>query len=327
MNFAADRYDRMDYRRCGSSGLLLPAISLGGWQAIGSYTDDEVAKRIFFTAFDLGITHFDFANNYGSPVGASEALFGRILREMPREELIISSKAGYRMWPGPYGDGGGRKYLIESCEQSLRRLAIDHLDIFYSHRPDAATPLAETLGALDQLVRQGKCHYAGISNYADATFSAAVTVASAQGYAPITINQPRYSMLARAAESGVLPIAAQHGIGVIAFSPLAQGLLTGKYQAGVPEASRIVRSRGNGAITAAALTAPVQARIAALQTIALRRGQSLAQMALAWLLKDPRLTSVLIGASSPEQVRENVACLSNRTFSAQECADIDATGI
>lgn len=324
MTFAADRYATMPYRRCGRSGLLLPAVSLGGWQAIGGYRGDEDSKRIFFAAFDLGITHFDFANNYGHPAGASEELFGRVLKEMPRHELVISSKAGYTMHPGPYGDWGSRKHLIESCEQSLRRLGVDHVDIFYSHRPDPNTPLEETIGTLDHLVRQGKVLYAGVSNYTDPAFSRAVDLAKARSWAPITIHQPYYNMLGRQAEHEVLPSAGREGVGVIAFSPLSQGLLTDRYLNGIPADSRVALNKGNGAMSKDRVTPAMIARIQALNAIARPRGQSLAQMALAWLLKDERVTSVLIGASSPEQVKQNVGCIANLAFSPAELAAIES---
>ena len=321
--FQSNRYDRMQYRRCGRSGLLLPALSLGGWQGIGSYRDDEESKRIFFTAFDHGITHFDFANNYGSPHGASEELFGRILPDLPRHELVISSKAGYRMWPGPYGDGGGRKYLIESCEQSLTRLGVDHLDIFYSHRVDSETPLEETMGALESLVRQGKALYAGLSNYPDPRFSDAVAAMRQQSCLPITIHQSRYHLFERMIEQTVLPTAAREGIGVIAFSPLAQGLLTDRYLNGIPSDSRAAVNKGNGAIGAERITPERVEQIHALNSVARRRGQSLAQMALAWILRDSRVTSVLTGASRPEQIVDSLACLDNLVFSSEELNEID----
>ncbi|MBA2481758.1 MAG: aldo/keto reductase [Planctomycetes bacterium] len=321
MGFAADRYDTMSYRRCGHSGLKLPAISLGGWQAIGGYRDAELSKRIVFTAFDHGITHFDLANNYGVPAGASETLFGSIIAEMPREELVISSKAGFRMWPGPYGEWGSRKYLIESCEASLARLGVDHVDIFYSHRFDPDTPLEETLGALETLVRQGKTLYVGISNYADPHFSAALDIMRARSWAPITIHQPYYHLLARDAEREVLPTAGTSGVGVIAFCPLGQGLLTDRYLAGIPADSRAAQE--GGAWLRSSLTPENLERARRLDVIARRRGQSLAEMSLAWLLKDPRVTSVLIGASSPEQVIRNVGCLKSPPFSAADLADID----
>jgi L-glyceraldehyde 3-phosphate reductase len=323
MAFNPDRYQSMQYRRCGKSGLQLPAISLGGWQGIGGYRDDDMSKRIFFAAFDLGITHFDFANNYGHPGGASEQLFGRILKEMPRHELVISSKAGYRMWPGPYGDGGSRKYLIESCDESLQRLGVDHVDIFYSHRFDAETPLEETLGALETLVRQGKALYAGISNYPDPHFSRTVHIMRENRWAPITIHQPCYNMLNRGPEREVLPTAGREGIGVIGFSPLSQGLLTDKYLNGIPADSRAAVAKGNGAIGANRVTPELLAKIGKLNAVAKRRGQSLAQMALAWLLKDTRVTSVLIGASKPEQVGDCVACLKNTTFAKEEFDEIE----
>ena len=323
MTFAANRYDRMTYRRCGRSGLLLPAVSLGGWQAIGSYRDDSAAKAIFTAAFDAGITHFDFANNYGKPGGASEEVFGRIVGDFPREELVISSKAGYRMWPGPYGEWGSRKYLIESCEQSLKRLKVDHLDIFYSHRMDPNTPLEETIGALDQLVRQGKALYAGISNYTDPTFTRAVELTKQRAWAPLTIHQPRYHLFERAVEHTVLPTAGREGVGVIVFSPLAQGILTDRYLDGIPAGSRAANEPGNGGIGRDAVKPDVIARVRKLNEVAKRRSQTMAQMALAWVLKDSRVTSVLIGASSPEQVLQNVACLSNLSFSGHELDEID----
>jgi L-glyceraldehyde 3-phosphate reductase len=323
MSFNPNRYDSMIYRRCGRSGLRLPAISFGLWQGTGSYVDEAASRDIVHTAFDLGITHFDLANNYGSPAGASEELFGRILRGMPRHELVISSKAGYHMWPGPYGEWGSRKHLIESCEHSLERLGLDHVDIFYSHRFDPDTPLEETLGALETLVRQGKALYAGISSYADPYFADAVRIMRERNWAPITIHQPRYSMLDRSAEHEVLPTAGREGVGVIGFSALAQGLLSGKYLNGIPEDSRAVLNKGNGALTAKQVTAQLIGKLNALNKVAGRRGQSLAQLALAWLLKDERLTSVLIGASKPEQITELVGCLTNLSFDPAELEIID----
>ena len=323
MSMDPDRYGNMTYRRCGRSGLRLPAISFGLWQGTGSYVDDAATRLIVHRAFDHGITHFDLANNYGSPAGASEELFGRILRGMPRHELVISSKAGYSMWPGPYGEGGSRKHLLESCEQSLKRLGVDYVDIFYSHRFDPDTPLEETLGTLDTLVRHGKAIYAGISSYAEPQFSAALQLVRAHNWAPITIHQPRYSMLDRGAESEVLPTAGKEGVGVIGFSPLAQGLLTSKYLDGIPDDSRALRNKGNGALTADRLTPQLVSKLKALDDVAKSRGQSLAQMALAWLLKDERLTSVLIGASKPEQIDECVGCLANLSFETGELERID----
>jgi L-glyceraldehyde 3-phosphate reductase len=318
-----DRYGNMTYRRCGRSGLRLPAISFGLWQGTGSYVDEAATRSIVHCAFDHGISHFDLANNYGSPGGASEELFGRILRGLPRDELVISSKAGYYMWPGPYGEGSSRKHLLASCEQSLKRLGVDHVDIFYSHRFDPDTPLDETLGALDTLVRQGKAIYAGISSYAEPHFSNALSIVGARNWAPITIHQPRYSMLDRGAESDVLPTAAASGVGVIGFSPLAQGLLTSRYLDGIPEDSRALRNKGNGALTADRLTAQLIGKLKMLNEVAGSRGQSLAQMALAWLLKDERLTSVLIGASKPAQIDECVGCLANLSFESAELEKID----
>ena len=323
MSFSPDRYQSMIYRRCGRSGLRLPAISFGLWQGTGSYVDETASRQIAHTAFDRGITHFDLANNYGNPAGASEELFGRILRGMPRHELVISTKAGYHMWDGPYGEGGSRKHLIESCEHSLRRLDIDHVDIFYSHRFDPETPLDETLGALETLVRQGKAIYAGISNHAGSHFTDALEVTHERNWAPITINQIRYSMLARDAEQDVLPTAGKEGIGVVGFSPLAQGLLTGKYLSGIPGDSRAVINKGNGALTSDQVTPQRIATLKALNEVAGQRGQTLAQMALAWLLKDERLTSVLIGASKPEQISECVGCLANLRFDHDELEKID----
>ena len=329
MVFNSDRYNSMTYRRCGRSGLLLPAISLGLWQGTGSYVDDSVSQKIVHTAFNHGITHFDLANNYGSPAGASESLFGRLVRDLPRHELVISTKAGYRMWPGPYGEWGSRKSLIESCEQSLKRLGLDHVDIFYSHRFDPDTPIEETLGALETLVRQGKALYAGLSNYADPHFTRAVHTMRERNWAPITIHQPSYSLLNRAPELAVLPTAGREGVGVIGFSPLAQGLLTSKYLAGIPADSRVGAGKGNGSLSSDRLTPELLGKIRQLDEVARARGQSLAQMALAWLLKDARLTSVLIGASKPEQVTDCVGCLANLHFASSELATLDrilATG-
>ena len=314
----------MSYRRCGRSGLLLPAISLGLWQGTGSYVDADLSRRIVTTAFSHGITHFDLANNYGSPAGASESLFGQILKDLPRHEVVVSTKAGYRMWPGPYGDGGSRKYLIESCEQSLRRLGLDHVDIFYSHRPDPETPLEETLGALETLVRQGKALYAGLSNYPDPRFSDSVNLMRQRGWAPITIHQPRYHLLDRGPETTVFPTASREGVGVIAFSVLAQGLLSGKYLDGIPADSRVARGMGNGAITAERLSPKDLERIRGLAEVARQRGQTLPQFAIAWVLRNPVVTSALTGASRPEQVLDSLQALASPAFTAEELATIDA---
>jgi len=323
MSFDPQRYNSMPYRRCGRSGLRLPAISFGLWQGTGSYVDEAASRQIVHTAFDHGITHFDLANNYGNPAGASETLLGRILRGMPRHELVISTKAGFYMWPGPYGEWGSRKHVLESCEQSLQRLGVDHVDIFYSHRFDPDTPLEETLGALETLVRQGKALYAGVSNYAGADFTRAVQLMRERQWAPITLHQFRYSLLDREPEAEVLAAAERESVGTIAFSPLAQGLLSGKYLRGIPEHSRALLNQGNGALNAAQVTPQLVAKLNALDQLAQRRGQNLAQFALAWLLRDTRVTSVLIGASDPQQIVECVGCLANLQFDATELAAID----
>jgi L-glyceraldehyde 3-phosphate reductase len=322
--FAADRYASMPYRRCGRSGLLLPAISLGAWETFGGYRAAEVAREVLFRAFDLGITHFDFANNYGVPPGNAEAVCGPIVRQMPRDELIISNKAGYRMWPGPYGEWGSRKYLIASCDQSLRRMGLEYFDIFYSHRPDPDTPLEETLAALDQLVRQGKALYAGVSNYPGAQFAAAVRVRDRLGSAPITIHQPRYNLLERQVERDLLPHIRLTGTGVIAYSPLAQGLLTDKYLSGdIPAGSRAAELRGSEWLSSG-LPEVRREGLRKLSDLARRRGQTLAQLALAWILRLPEITSVLMGASSVAQLEENVATIRNLSFSEDELKQIDA---
>ena len=318
-----DRYVSMPYRRCGTSGLRLPAISLGLWQGMGSYRDDATAAAIINRAFDHGITHFDLANNYGNPAGASESLFGRLLKDLPRDELVVTSKAGYRMWPGPYGDGGSRKYLISSCEASLKRLNLPYVDIFYLHRFDADTPLEESIAALAQLVRQGKALYAGVSSFDEPHLTRAVALARAEGL-PLIAHQPRYNLLHRAIESQVLPTCAREGLGTVAFCPLAQGLLTNKYLGGIPADSRAAVNQGNGAIGAQAITPELINRLRALDAIAQQRGQSLAQLAIAWTLRLPAVTTALIGASRPEQIDENVAALANLSFTTDELAAIDA---
>ena len=322
MGFNEKRYESMQYRRCGKSGLTLPVISLGGWQAIGSYRDDSTSKAIFFAAFDQGITHFDFANNYGRPGGASEELFGRILKEMPRNEVVISSKAGYRMWPGPYGDGGGRKYIIESCNDSLRRLGVDHVDIFYSHRFDASVEMEETLRALEDIVQQGKAIYIGVSNYYSENFQKAIDLMRRHDWHPITINQPYYNMLSRRAEETILPIAETEGVGVIAFCPLAQGLLAGRYLDGIPRDSRAGVEDMGGWLRSTLDEASIS-KARKLNEIAKKRGESLAQMTLAWTLRDQRVTSLLIGASRVEQILENVKCLKSAAFGEAEMREIE----
>src|SRR5436190_12539074 len=293
--FRSDRYDKMQYRRCGKSGLMLPAISLGAWETFGGYRGEDVARECLFRAFDLGITHFDFANNYGTPPGNAEIVCGRVIAEMPRDELILSSKAGYRMWPGPYGEWGSRKYIIASCDQSLKRMGLEYFDIFYSHRPDHDTPLEETMAALDHLVRQGKALYIGVSSYNGAHFAEAVRVCDRMGLAPITIHQPYYNMLSRGIERDLLPQTERAGTGVIAFCPLSSGLLTDKYLKGeMPADSRAAEKWGEGWLKSN-LSPERRERLLKLNEIAQGRGQSLAQMALAWILRLPSVTSALIG--------------------------------
>jgi L-glyceraldehyde 3-phosphate reductase len=316
------RYDAMPYRRVGRSGLQLPAMSLGLWQNFGEDRPLQVQRAIIRRAFDLGITHFDLANNYGPPYGSSEENFGRILASDlrgHRDELIISSKAGYDMWPGPYGDHGSRKYLLASLDQSLHRLGLEYVDIFYSHRHDPDTPLEETLGALDSAVRQGKALYAGISSYSAERTSEAAAILRRLG-TPLLIHQPSYSMLNRWIEGGLLQVLGEEGIGCIVFSPLAQGLLTDRYLGGIPEGSRASRP---GSMSADMLSEENLAKVRALHQVAARRGQSLAQLALSWTLRDPRVTSTLVGASSVAQLEDNVQALRNLAFDDQELAEID----
>jgi L-glyceraldehyde 3-phosphate reductase len=312
----------MVYNRCGRSGLLLPAVSLGLWQNFGGDRPLEESRAIVIRAFDLGITHFDLANNYGPPYGAAEETFGRLLRSdlAPfRDELVISTKAGYDMWPGPYGDRGSRKYLLASLDQSLRRLGLDYVDVFYSHRFDPDTPLEETMGALASAVQQGKALYAGISNYSAGQTAEAAALLRGLG-TPLLIHQPSYSLLDRWIEPDLLDTLGADGTGCICFSPLAQGLLTDRYLAGVPEGSRASRA---GTLSPDVLTDDLVARLRALNEIAARRGQSLAQMALAWTLRDPRVTSTLVGASRVAQLEENVAALDLLLFTDDELAEID----
>jgi L-glyceraldehyde 3-phosphate reductase len=324
MTYVADpeRYERMPYRRVGRSGLHLPAISLGLWNNFGSDRPLETSRAIVRRAFDLGITHFDLANNYGPPYGSAEETFGRLLATdlAPyRDELVISTKAGYDMWPGPYGEWGSRKYLLASLDQSLRRMGLDYVDVFYSHRADPDTPLEETMGALDSAVRQGKALYAGISSYSPERTRDAAGILAALG-TPLLIHQPSYSMLNRWIEEGLLETLGELGIGCIGFSPLAQGLLTDRYLDGVPEDSRIAR---NLSLPAEQLDAQTVAKVAGLREIATRRRQTLAAMALAWTLRDPRMTSTLVGASSVEQLEQNVRALERLDFSEEELAEID----
>lgn len=324
MNYIASsrRYDKMLYRKCGRSGLRLPAISLGLWHNFGHVDNPANIRKILLEAFDAGITHFDLANNYGPPPGSAEENFGKVLKRdlvSYRDELIISTKAGFEMWPGPYGDFGSRKYLLSSLDQSLRRMGIEYVDIFYHHRPDPETPLEETMMALDHAVRSGKALYAGISNYPAGLTGKASAILQSLG-TPCLIHQPKYSMFVRDPEAELLAALEKEGIGCIAFSPLAQGLLTGRYLKGIPEDSRAAR---NVFLRKESITKELLGRISKLNKIALERGQILAQMAIAWLLKDPRVTSVLIGASSAEQLHENLGALNNIEFNEKELISIN----
>jgi L-glyceraldehyde 3-phosphate reductase len=317
------RYDAMQYRRAGRSGLLLPAISLGLWHNFGGADVFENGRAMVRRAFDLGITHFDLANNYGPPPGSAEADFGEILRldlATHRDELILSTKAGYDMWPGPYGDWGSRKYLLASLDQSLKRMGVEYVDIFYSHRPDPETPVEETMSALDQAVRSGKALYAGISSYNPAQTAAALKILRELG-TPCLIHQPKYSIFVRTPEAGLLDVLGNEGVGAIAFCPLAQGLLTNRYLQGIPADSRASKAVF---LKSSDITEGRLKQIRALNELAAQRGQSLAQMALAWVLRDQRMTSALIGASRVEQIEQNVAALANLSFAVEELACIDA---
>jgi len=319
---AADRYGSMTYRRSGRSGLQLPLISLGLWQNFGAERALSESREVLLHAFDRGITHFDLANNYGPPYGSAEQTFGSIMGSdlrPHRDEMVISTKAGYDMWPGPYGEWGSRKYLLSSLDQSLKRMGLEYVDIFYSHRFDPATPLEETLGALDTAVRQGKALYAGISSYSPAHTQAAAEIMDGLG-TPILIHQPSYSMLNRWIEGGLLDVLEDAGIGCIVFSPLAQGMLSARYLDGVPADSRAAR---DGSLSRAMLTDETLAKIRGLNAVAARRGQSLTQMALAWVLRDPRVTSALIGVRSVAQLDEDLAALQRLDFSDEELAEID----
>ncbi|HWT22027.1 MAG TPA: L-glyceraldehyde 3-phosphate reductase [Solirubrobacteraceae bacterium] len=320
---AADgRYDRMPYRRCGRSGLQLPAVSLGLWHNFGHDRPLDGQRAILRRAFDLGVTHFDLANNYGPPYGSAEENFGRLFAQdfTPyRDELIISTKAGYDMWPGPYGEWGSRKYLLASLDRSLARMGLDYVDIFYSHRFDPETPLEETMGALDAAVRAGKALYVGISSYSAERTEQAVEILRGLG-TPLLIHQPSYSLLNRWIEPDVLDVVGREGVGTIVFSPLAQGMLTSKYLGGIPEGSRAAQDKS---LDRSLLSEENLDRVRALNEIAQRRGQSLAQMAVAWVLRDPRITSALIGASSVAQLEDNVAALGGLGFSDEELEEID----
>lgn len=319
----SNRYSQMQYRRCGNSGIKLSALSLGLWHNFGDVDITDNYRKILHLAFDSGITHFDLANNYGPPPGSAETNFGKILNEdftNYRDELIISTKAGYTMWNGPYGDWGSKKYLVSSLDQSLKRMRLDYVDIFYHHRPDPDTPLEETMGALDLIVRQGKALYAGISNYPADKAAKAFEILRQLG-TPCLIHQPKYSMFERWVEGGLLDVLEQYGVGCIPFSPLAQGLLTNKYLKGIPEDSRAARG---GFLKPAQITPEIVNKIKSLNDIATQRGQSLAQMALSWLLKDKRITSVLIGASKPEQLSDSLLCLKNIEFNTEELNSIES---
>lgn len=320
----AQRYEKMTYHRCGRSGLKLPAISLGLWHNFGDSTRVDNSRDLLRHAFDNGITHFDLANNYGPPPGSAEENFGRILREDfrgYRDELVLSSKAGYTMWDGPYGDWGSRKYLISSLDQSLKRMGVEYVDIFYHHRPDAETPLEETMTALDHLVRQGKALYVGLSNYPAELAAQAIALLKDLG-TPCLIHQPKYSLFERAPEAGLLDVLGERGVGSIAFSPLAGGMLTDRYLQGIPDDSRA--ASGSRFLSGDQLTPEKMDKVQRLNALAQGRGQKLSQMALAWVLRGDRVTSVLIGASKTSQIDDAVQMLDNRHFSAQELAEIDA---
>jgi len=319
------RYQSMEYRRCGNSGLKLPAISLGLWHNFGHIDVLDNARNILRLAFDNGITHFDLANNYGPPAGSAEENFGKIFKDdftAYRDELIISTKAGWGMWPGPYGDWGSKKYLVASLDQSLKRMGLDYVDIFYHHRPDPETPLEETMGTLDLMVRQGKVLYVGISSYQPAEAAKAIAILKQLG-TPCLIHQPKYSMFDRWVENGLLDVLEQTGVGCIPFSPLAQGLLTNKYLKGIPEGSRAASHRGNGAIDEDQVSDEKINKVRQLNVLAEQRGQNLAQMALAWILKDKRVSSVLIGVSKPAQVLDSIRCLENYSFTEEELTMIN----
>jgi L-glyceraldehyde 3-phosphate reductase len=327
MSYTANtnRYEQMKYRRCGNSGLKLPLISLGLWHNFGEIDNYDTCREILHTAFDNGITHFDLANNYGPPPGAAEELFGKIFKEdfKPyRDELIISSKAGWKMWEGPYGDWGSKKYLIASLDQSLQRMGIDYVDIFYHHRPDPETPLEETMAALDLMVQQGKALYVGISSYHPEEAAKAFKILKKLG-TPCLIHQPRYSMLDRWVEDGLLDLLEKEKVGCITFSSLAQGLLTDKYLNGIPADSRAGRHLENGAIIESQVTGAVIQKVKQLNGLASERKQTLAQMALAWVLKDERITSVILGASKPQQVINGIDAIKNYHFTKKELKKID----
>ena len=328
MNYIAkeNRYQKMEYRRCGNSGLMLPAISLGLWHNFGHIDSLENARNMLRVAFDNGITHFDLANNYGPPAGSAEENFGKIFKDdfIPyRDELIISTKAGWGMWPGPYGDWGSKKYLVASLDQSLKRMGLEYVDIFYHHRPDPDTPLEETMTTLDLMVRQGKALYVGISSYKPEEAAKAIQLLKQLG-TPCLIHQPKYSMFERWVEDGLLDLLGENQVGCIPFSPLAQGMLTNKYLKGIPKGSRAASHRGNGAIDEEQVSDEKINKVRQLNVLAEERGQNLAQMALAWILKDKRISSVLIGVSRPEQITDSIRCLENYSFTRDELNRINA---
>ncbi len=320
---ANNRYEKMQYRRCGKSGIKLPLLSLGLWHNFGDNDNLETSRELLRTAFDNGITHFDLANNYGPPYGSAERNFGKIFKEdflQLRDELIISTKAGWDMWPGPYGNFGSRKYLIASLDQSLKRMGLDYVDIFYHHRPDPDTPLEETMGALDQIVRQGKALYVGISQYSAKDTAKAAEILKEQG-TPFLIHQPRYNMLDRWVENGLLDTLEHYGLGSIVFSPLEQGILTSKYLKGIPEDSRAAIE--GGYLDKSQITPALIGKVGKLNEIAQNRNQSLAQMAICWLLKDNRITSVLVGVSKVSQLENNIEALNNLEFTSEELREIE----
>jgi L-glyceraldehyde 3-phosphate reductase len=322
-NAAEDRYEKMQYRRCGRSGLNLPLLSLGLWHNFGNTTSFENSRQLLHTAFDNGITHFDLANNYGPPYGSAETNFGKIFKEdfrQYRDELLISTKAGWDMWPGPYGNFGSRKYLIASLDQSLNRMGLEYVDIFYHHRPDPATPLEETMGALDQIVRQGKALYVGVSQYSAGQTAKAAKILRDLG-TPFIIHQPRYNMFDRWVEDGLMDTLEKEGLGSIVFSPLEQGILTSKYIHGIPKDSRAAIK--GGYLDKEKITPKILEQVKELNEIAKNRDQSLAQMAISWLLKDPRVTSVLIGVSRVSQLEDNISGLKNLQFSTAELENIE----
>ncbi len=320
-----ERYETMEYRRCGKSGIKLPALSLGLWHNFGGIDNFENARNIIKLAFDKGITHFDLANNYGPPAGSAEETFGQVFQKdlkAYRDELLITTKAGYYMWQGPYGEWGSKKYLVSSLDQSLKRMNLDYVDVFYHHRPDPNTPLEETMAALDLIVRQGKALYVGISNY-DATETEKALKMLKELGTPCLVHQAKYSMFDRWVEGGLLDVLEQNGAGCVAFSPLAQGMLSDKYLKGIPSDSRAASGRGNGALESERITAEKISQIIKLNEIAQERGQNLAQMALSWILKDPRITSVILGVSKPQQLTDSLECIKNTVFSQEELQTIN----